>query len=169
MKAAVQGNSGIEIGDIVTKIWERAFLQCQTILNDLQSRSMRLSVVDEYFETYQTDRNFERDLTNLCSGVGSCLNQSSVSTTWIKGVVRLIQQYWSLRQCTSAADTFLELKGKLQLEGDFDQVELLAAQVIARTVLQPLTDLIMSVYCRDCLFIYLPRLQAQCRTSPLMI
>jgi len=138
MKAAVRGNPDIEIGDIVTKIWEHAFLQCQTILDDLQSRSMRLSVVDEYFETYQTDRNFERDLTNLCCGVGSCLNQFSASTTWIKGVVQLIQQYWSLRQCTSAADTFLQLKQRLQLEGNFDQVELLAAQVIARTALQPL-------------------------------
>ena len=142
MKAAVRGNPDFEIGDIVTKIWEPAFLQCQTLLDELQSRSMRLSAMDEHFGIYQTNLNkLEGDLTNLCRGVGSCLNQFNVSTSWIRGVVQLMQQYWSLCQCTSAADTFLELKRRLQLEGNFDQVESLASQVIIiRTVLQLLTN-----------------------------
>ena len=43
--------------------------------------------------------------------------------------MQLIQQYWSLCQCASAAETFLELKQSLQLKGDFDVVEALAAKV----------------------------------------
>ena len=141
MRAAIQENQDLEIKDRVTEIWEPTFLRCQKILDELHSGSMRLSIIDEHFGTYQTDlKKLERDLTNLCLGVWSCLNEFRVSTAWMKGVVQLIQQYWSLRQCTRAADTFLELKGKLQLEGNFDQVELLAARVIARTALQPLID-----------------------------
>ena len=139
-RAAIQENQDLEINDIVTEIWEPTFLRCQKILDELHNGSMRLSIIDEHFGTYQTDlKKLERDLTSLCCGVWSCLDQLEVSTAWIKGVVQLIQQYWSLRHCTSAADTFLELKQRLQLEGNFDQVELLAAQVIARTAL---TDLI---------------------------
>ena len=143
MKAAVGGKPDFKIGDVVTRIWEPTFLWCQTLLDELRGRSVRLSFIDEHFGIYHTDWDkLERDLTSLCRGVRRCLDKPEESTTWIKEVVQLMQQYWSLRQCTSIAETFVELKQKLQLEGNFDQVEALAAaKVITRTSLHPLTDL----------------------------
>ena len=131
MKAAGRGNPDLTIGDIVTHVWEPTFLQCQQLLDELQSRSIRLSVVDEHFGRYQTRLDdLNRDLTKLCHGVNSCLNNFTAKTTWIRGVVQLIQQYWSLCRCADAAETFLELKQRLQLRGNFDVVEALAAKVI---------------------------------------
>ena len=130
MKTAVQRNPDLTISDIGTQIWEPTFLQCQQLLDKLQSRSIRLSVVDEHFGRYQTHLNdLDRDLTRLCHGVNSCLNNFNARTTWIRGTVQLMQQYWSLCQCADAAETFLELKQSLQLRGDFDVVEALAAKV----------------------------------------
>ena len=130
MKTAVRGNPDLTISDIVTQIWEPTFLQCQQLLDELHSRSIRLSVVDEHFGRYRTCLNdLDRDLTSLCHGVNSCLHKVNARTTWIRGTVQLMQQYWSLCQCASAAETFLELKQSLQLKGDFDVVEALAAKV----------------------------------------
>ena len=129
MNAAVRSSAGaaLTLADIHSKVWEPAFCNCQSLLQDLHDRSMKLSRIDVCFKRHESDLDMQ--LTNLFAGVNACLGETT-SGAWIKGVVYRVHNYWHLRNYREAASAFLDLKKVLNLQkGDFSDVEKLATEV----------------------------------------
>ena len=129
MKAAVRSNGGaaLTLADIHSKVWEPAFRNCQSLLDKLYNRSMKLSRIDGYFKQHEHD--LETQLASLFAGVNACLGKAK-SGAWIGGVVRRIHDYWQLCNYRKAASAFLDLKKALNLQkGDFSDVKKLATEV----------------------------------------
>ena len=128
MNAAVKKspNSSLTVADIHPKVWKPAFRKCQSLLDELHDRSMKLARIDRSFKKYESD--LEMQLMNLFAGVNACLGERR-SDAWIKGVVHCIHDYWHLCNYPKAASAFLGLKDALNLKGDFRNVEKLATKV----------------------------------------
>ena len=119
-------NTPLTLANICSEVWDPAFCNCQSLLDKLYDRSMKLSSIDEYFK--QHERNLEMQLMNLFAGVNACLGEKK-GGAWIKGVVRCIQDYWHLCNYHKTASAFLDLKKALNLQGNFRNVEKLATKV----------------------------------------
>ena len=128
MNAAVKNgtNASLTVADIHPQVWVPAFRNCQSLLDELHDRSMKLVRVDRSFKRHGSD--LEMQLMNLFAGVNACLGERR-SGAWIKGVVRCIHDYWHLCNYQKAASAFLDLKDALNLKGDFRNVEKLATKV----------------------------------------
>jgi len=129
MSAAVRSSAGVALtlADIHSKVWEPAFRNCQSLLQDLHDRSMKLSRIDVCFKRHEGD--LETQLSSLFAGVNACLGETK-NGAWIGGVVRRIKDYWHLCNYREAASTILELKKALNLQkGDFSDVKKLAIEV----------------------------------------
>jgi len=129
MSAAVRSNAGaaLTLADIHSKVWEPAFRNCQSLLDKLHDRSMKLSRIDGYFKQHEHD--LETQLASLFAGVNACLGKPK-NRAWIGGVVSCIHDYWQLCNYRKAASAFLDLKEALNLQkGDFSDVEKLATEV----------------------------------------
>ena len=129
MNAAVRSSTGatVTLADLHPKVWEPAFRNCQSLLQELHGHSMNLSRIDVCFKRHE--RDLEMQLTNLFSGVNACLGEPK-NGTWIRGVVLRIDDYWHLCNYRKAASAFLDLKKALNLQkGDFSDVEKLATEV----------------------------------------
>jgi len=129
MNAAVQSSAGaaLTLADIHSKVWEPAFRNCQSFLQELHDRSMKLAHIDVCFRQHEHD--LEMQLTSLFAGVNACLGKPK-SGAWIGRVVRRIHDYWHLPSYCKAASAFLDLKEALNLQkGDFSDVEKLATEV----------------------------------------
>ena len=129
MNAAVRNSAGtsLTLEDIKPKIWDPAFRNCQSLLQELQDCSMKLVRIDGCFRRYET--NLEVQLMNLFAGVNACLGIEK-DGGWIEGVVHRIKEYWQFCNYQKAATTFLSLKKALNLQkGDFSDVEKLATEV----------------------------------------
>ena len=131
MNAAVKNstNTPLTLADICSEVWDPAFCNCQSLLDKLYDRSMKLSCIDVHFR--QHERDLEMQLMNLFAGVNACLGEKR-SGAWIKGIVRCIHDYWHLCNYKKTASTFLELKEVLNLQGNFRNVEKLATKVIRK-------------------------------------
>ena len=131
MDAAVQSSAGatyaLTLAHISSKVWKPAFRNCQSLLQELHDHSMKLARIDVCFKQHEHD--LEMQLTNLFVGVNACLCETNKSGAWIRGVVRRIRIYWHLCNYRKAASAFLDLKEALNLQGDFTDVEKLAAEV----------------------------------------
>ena len=119
-------NSSLTLADIHSKVWEPAFRNCQSLLQELHDHSMKLARIDVYFKRHQGD--LEMQLRKLFAGVNACLGENK-SGAWIKGVVRRIYDYRHLCNYRNAATAFLQLRDNLGLKGDFRNVEILATEV----------------------------------------
>ena len=126
MNAAVHSGAVLTLADIHSKVWEPAFRNCQSLLQDLHDHSMKLARIDVYFKQHQSD--LEMQLRKLFAGVNACLGENK-SGAWIRGVVCRIYDYWHLCNYRNAATAFLQLRDNLGLKGDFRNVEILATEV----------------------------------------
>ena len=128
MSAAIikNTNTSLTVADIHPQVWVPAFRNCQSLLDELHDRSMKLVRVDMSFKRYESD--LEMQLMNLFAGVNACLGERR-SGAWIKGVVPCIHDYWHLCNYQKAASAFLDLKDALSLKGDFRNVEKLETEV----------------------------------------
>ena len=129
MNAAVKNSAGtsLTLEDIEPKMWDPAFRNCQSLLQELQDYSMNLARIDGCFKRYES--SLEVQLINLLAGVNACLGIEK-DGGWIEGVVHRIKEYWQFRNYQKAATTFLSLKKALNLQkGDFSDVEKLATEV----------------------------------------
>lgn len=129
MNAAVKNSAGtsLTLEDIKPKMWDPAFRNCQSLLQELQDHSMNLARIDGCFKRYES--NLEVQLINLFAGVNACLGNQN-DGGWIEGVVHHIKEYWQFCNYQKAATTFLSLKKALNLQkGDFSDVEKLATEV----------------------------------------
>ena len=128
MNAAVENstNTPLTLANICSEVWDPAFRNCQSLLDKLHDRSMKLACIDRSFR--QHGKDLEMQLGNLFAGVNACLGEKR-GGAWIKGVVRCIHDYWHLCNYRKAASAFLDLKQALNLQGDFRNVEKLATEV----------------------------------------
>ena len=128
---AVREATELTIQDIVTKIWDPAFKECQRILDSLQDNSMKLQEVDDQFSSYDSPNVIQTHLHKLFKGVEVCCNRMQPQTcpTWIRSAVQRMQEYWTLSRYAKAAQTVLDLRARLGLTGDFTQMETIATQV----------------------------------------
>jgi len=129
MNAAVRSSAGaaLTLADIHSKVWVPAFHNCQSLLDKLYDRSMKLSCIDGHFKQHEHD--LEIQLASLFAGVNACLGKAK-SGAWIGEVVHRIYDYWHLHNYRKAANAFLDLKKALNLQkGDFNNVEKIATEV----------------------------------------
>ena len=134
VEAAFRSSTGaaLTLADIHSKVWDPAFRNCQSLLQELYDRSMKLARIDVCFKRHELD--LEMQLTNLFSGVNACLGEPK-NGTWIRGVVHHIDDYWHLCNYRKAASAFLDLKESLNLQkGDFSGVEKLATEVRSKNM-----------------------------------
>ena len=125
--AFIKSPSGsLTFADIKSKVWDPAFDTCQSLLEMLHDRSMKLADIDRHFR-HKSD--LEKQLGDLLAGVNACLGEKK-SGAWIKGVVHRIHDYWHLCNYRKAASAFLDLREALNLQkGDFSDVEKLSSEV----------------------------------------
>ena len=131
MNTAVLRRAGaaLALEDIHSKVWEPAFCNCQSLLQELHDHSMKLTRVDNIMWFWRYNDGLEMQLVNLFAGVNACLGDSK-KEGWIRGVVHRIRDYWHLDKYRKTASVFLELKKSLKLQkGDFSDVQKLATQV----------------------------------------
>lgn len=115
------------LADIHSKVWVTAFDSCQSLLEELHDRSMKLAHIDKHFMDHKSD--LEMQLDRLFKGVNACLGKDR-SGLWIREVVHRIQDYWLLCNYQKAASIFLDLKEALNLwSEDFSDIEKLATEV----------------------------------------
>ena len=121
-------NMMLQLVDVVKKVWEPAFKKCCAFLESLRDKSITLAEVDELLNTYP-DEKLKFEIKQLEKGICHCKNIKVLDNKWIESCVKRMWEYHSLRRHTSAAEAFLSLKVTLELTGDFDIVEKLAAEV----------------------------------------
>ena len=129
LNAAFRRSAGtsLTLTDIKCKVWDPAFCNCQSLLNELCDHSMKLALVDRYFKQYKAD--LEMQLRNLHAGVNACLGETQ-DGAWIEGVVCCIHDYWQLCNYQKPATAFLKLKEALNLQKeDISNIEKLATEV----------------------------------------
>ena len=128
MDVAVK-SSTLTIADIHTSVWQPAFIDCQTMLDQLHDQSMKLVHVDKIFKHYR-GQQLESQLMTLFTGVNVCSDvKGETNGTFIKSAVRRMNEYWDLCKYRDAANMFLELRSVLDLKGDFTNVERLSTEV----------------------------------------
>ena len=118
----------ISIPIVAQQVWPKAYSHAQQLMEALHGRTLKLADVDRYLSKYKAHLELGQVLENLNTQLGICTGISN-DGKWIANVVETIVQYWSLKEHEKAAKTFLRVKEKLKLTGNFKQVEALAAQV----------------------------------------
>ena len=85
MNVAVRNSAGTPFTheDIKPKMWDPAFRNCQSLLQELQDCSMKLAHTDGCFKRYKC--NLEVQLMKLFAGVNACLGNEK-DGGWIKKV-----------------------------------------------------------------------------------
>ena len=129
MKVVFRNSAGASptLADIHSKVWVTAFDSCQSLLDELHDRSMKLAHIDKHFMDHKSD--LENQLERLFKGVNACHGEKR-SATWIRDVVHHIRDYWLFRNYQKAASIFLDLKEALNLQNeDFRVVKKLATEV----------------------------------------
>lgn len=120
----------LSLTDVQTKLWDPVVEKCIELLTTLQKCTMTLSVVDEYFCQYQHKKGAAlTSMVNLFYGLKEYMTSLEGSEEEIQAGLDLIEQYWSLCTYAKAAKVCLHLKSRLELQGDFQIVEMLAKQV----------------------------------------
>ena len=114
----------LHITEIETHVWIPTFQDCQSLLNQLENMSIRLNDV----KNLPMDTDLKHELESMCRGVSKCIGRS-VSDNWIDTSVKRIREYHKLCDYGAAANLFLKLRNSLKLQGDFSDVEKIAAEV----------------------------------------
>lgn len=122
----------LHIAEIETCVWIPTFQHCLTLLKQLEDMSIRLDDVNNL----PMDTDLEHELKLMCQGVSKCIGRS-VSDNWIDTSVKRIQEYHKLCDYGAAAKLFIDLRNSLKLQGDFSDVEKIAAEVgVSFTILR---------------------------------
>lgn len=115
--------------DVVARAWNPVFAQCCWLIDNVQTRKIKLKDVDEYFGHYEGGHLIIEQLHNLYSAIEACSGKPVNETRWIRSSVDLMEQYWALCEQAEAANIILDLKKSLRLTGNFEIIEHVANQV----------------------------------------
>ena len=113
MNQAKAKKPSLTIEEIPELVWKPTLTHCQEFLEHLQNRQVKLSDVDKYFEHQKNAANLKRDLQSFSTAIAKCQRQK-VSTSWIPGLVDVLQQYWLLCKAQDTAETLISLRDKLK-------------------------------------------------------
>ncbi len=124
----------LTIEDIRTVLWDGTFKECSDLLDSLYSRTIKLREVEFYFGKVKLSSTLPDTLKGylleLCRGVHNCIGSDRLNNlTWIDDVVQDICDFLSMFTLTKEARAVIELKTKLSLTDDFEEVEILANPV----------------------------------------
>ena len=126
VKKALARCTNLNIGDIEKEVWMPTFQYCQALLNQLENMSIALCDVNHLLAS---DCELEYELKALSLGVSTCNGGDYCSNEWIPSVLSRIKDYNKLHNYCAAANIFIDLRNSLQLQGDFKDVESIAAEV----------------------------------------
>ena len=141
------GRTSPTLADIHSEVWVTAFDSCQSLLEELHDRSMKLAHIDKHFMDHKSD--LEMQLERLSKGVNACLGKDS-GELWIREVVHRIQDYWLLCNYQKAASIFLDLKEALNLQNeDFSDIEKLSTEVRSKYGSAACNEVICIAYFRS--------------------
>ena len=124
LQSALNQKPKLQLCEIEKDVWTPTFQHCQTLLNKLEDMSIKLNDVNNL----PKGTDLEHELKLMCQGVSMCSGRS-FPDQWIHTSVKRIQEYHKLCDYGAAASFFLDLCNSLKLEGDFRDVEKIAAEV----------------------------------------
>lgn len=128
LKTEAKAKSTTTFAEVVTRAWNPVFARCCELLDSIQSRTITLKDVDEYFRGFEGEYICDH-LRNLYIGMQLCHDKPVVFTDWIRTSVNLMQQYWALCEQAEAAKIILKLKESMKLTGNFEIIENVASQM----------------------------------------
>ena len=134
--------------EVYKLVWLPAYEECEYIIEKLSTLQIPLQKVNQYFICQEVD-DLNNELTKLAVAITNCRmncqpsflkpdkensvaierNTFGQSIQWIPEAVDRIKRYERLSHYKEAAETFLLLRKKLNLKGDFDVVEALCKRV----------------------------------------
>ena len=139
LNAISEASVTLSMSDIILKLWEPTIAKCHILLSSLRQRTMTLAVVDDVFHQYHNKKGSAiKNMVNLFKGLKNCdqsIGELEQAREEISRAMDIIEDYWSLCTYSHAARVCLQLKDALQLEGNFDAVNVLASQVCKTVVL----------------------------------
>ena len=124
----IAAQKSISVAVVSEQIWPNAYSRIQELMDSLHKRTIKLSTVDCYLAGFKSEADLDRIMRELRTALNGCL-ECGDDDKWIPAVVENIAQYRTLKQYEKAAETFLSLKDKMNLTGDFKEVETLACKV----------------------------------------
>jgi hypothetical protein len=137
VRRALTQHLQLNLSEIEKEVWMPTIQHCQTLLSQLEHMSIELCDVKHLLESGYT---LERELKALSLGISICTGRQC-SDKWIPASVNCIQEYCKLCDYGAAAKLFLTLRNSLQLEGDFGDVESIAAEISVSMTDQKLSDI----------------------------
>ena len=124
----IAAQKSISVAVVSEQIWPNAYSRIQELMDSLHKRTIKLSTVDGYLAGYKSEADLDRIMRELHTALNGSL-ECGEDDKWIPAVVENIAQYRTLKRYEKAAETFLSLKDKMNLTGDFKEVETLACKV----------------------------------------
>lgn len=118
------------ISDVVTHVWDPVFEECCLLIDNIQSRRIKLQCVDHYFRCFHIgSESVSMHIRKLFVALEACHNREVQSLGWIQSAVDRMEQYWSLCELAKAAKIILDLRESTKLTGNFDVIESVASEV----------------------------------------
>ena len=124
----IAAQKSISVAVVSEQIWPNAYSRIQELMDSLHKRTIKLSTVDGYLAVYESEADLDRIMRELHTALNGCL-ECEGDDKWIPAVVKNIAQYRTLKRYEKVAETFLSLKDKMNLTGDFKEVKTLAHKV----------------------------------------
>ena len=124
----IAAQKSISFAVVSEQIWPIAYSRIQELMDSLHKRTIKLSTVDGYLAGFKSEADLDRILRELYTALNGSL-ECEGDDKWIPAVVENIAQYRTLKRYEKAAETFLSLKDKMNLTGDFKEVKTLARKV----------------------------------------
>ena len=123
-------NRSLTMDDVFPVVWTPVFHQCEQLLVKLRNHSLSLSEVDTLFCGMEHD-SIAQTFKKLQMGVEWCQSRCEAKPDfkWIHPVIFRIEKFRKLSKVTGAAQVLLNIKGALNLTGDFQLIEIIASKV----------------------------------------
>ena len=128
LQLALTKNPSLDVNHLQSDVWQPAFQQCQSLLEELYEQTITLGDVDRHFGMYG-ESGLTTQLKLLFHGVNECTNRQLGDDLILRSVEK-ITNYRQLCSYRNAANSFLKLRDLLKLSrGNFRDVERISKEV----------------------------------------
>ena len=118
----------LDILSLCQVVWPAVVKRSQWLIDSLHSRELQVYDIEKYLLVYTTFETLHRVLLDLFNKLKHFTNEQQ-DESWIKNVVEVILSYESVKQTNRLIKVFCAIRLKLNLTGNFEQVEILANKV----------------------------------------
>ena len=115
----------LSFNHVCDNVWKPSLSLCSKHVASCWDQTIQLETIDILFKSVQCQGVLENELFNLSQGVSLCERDCEYGGEWVQSTCTLIRNYWELCTCKEAAAVVIQLKDKIQLKGDFKNVEML--------------------------------------------